>query len=399
MRLRAARVFDGERMLPGPTVVEVAGGRIVGLRPDDGRPVTTDLGDVTLLPGLIDAHSHLCFAAEDGVMQYGLPVPGPELTARIAGNARRAVDAGVTTVRDLGDLDFSVVDAAAAGDLPITVVASGPPLTVSGGHCHFLGGVVTTAADATAAVDRAAGRGAHLVKVMCTGGTGTVGSDPVRSQFNGALLRTLVAAAHDRGLAVTAHAHGRDGVVAAVAAGVDGLEHAKFWTDDGIDPDLAVVDRIAERGIWVCPTLGALPGSAPPPPAVAARAAASVTVVGLMHRAGVRLVSGSDAGIAAAKPHGVLPFSVEALVACGVDTVAALRSATGLAAMACGLPGKGYLRPGYDADLIAVDGDPSVDPAALHRLRAVWVAGTAAAGAPPQSTTPPAPNRESHDGV
>jgi imidazolonepropionase-like amidohydrolase len=248
---------------------------------------------------------------------------------------------------------------------------------VNGGHCAGLWRRLDLPPDPAAAVAELAARGARVIKVMATGGAGTPGSDPVRAQFDLATVRRVVEAAHSAGLPVTAHAHGRDGVAIAVEAGVDGLEHAKFWTAAGVRADPAVVDRIAERGIRVCPTLGALPGSAPPPPAVAARAAASAAVVLQMHRAGVTLVSGSDAGITAAKGFGVLPWSVDALVRTGVDVPTALRSATSLAAEACGFARKGRVLPGYDADLIAVDGDPVRDVAALQRVTGVWVGGTA----------------------
>jgi imidazolonepropionase-like amidohydrolase len=374
VRLRAARVFDGRELTDRPTVVEIEDGEIRAVRPAEGVAEATDLGDVTLLPGLIDAHVHLAFAGSDEA-GYGLPREPGELAERVAANAERVLDAGITAVRDLGDQDGVVLAAAAAGRLPIAVAASGPPLTTPTGHCAALWSALDLPADPAAAVPELAARGARVIKVMATGGAGTPGSDPVRAQFDLATMRRIVTAAHAAGLPVTAHAHGRDGVAIAVQAGVDGLEHAKFWTAGGIGADPAVIDTIAARGILVCPTLGALPGSAPPPPAVAGRAAESAAVVLRMHRAGVPLVSGSDAGITAAKGFDVLPFSIQALAATGVDAVTALRSATSLAAAACRFAGKGELRPGADADLLAVAGDPVRDLAALREVTSVWVGG------------------------
>ncbi len=177
-----------------------------------------------------------------------------------------------------------------------------------------------------------------------------------------------------------------------MAAGVDGMEHCSFLTDKGMsqsDEDLA---RLAEAGTAVCPTLGLAGVLVPPPNAVALLDKLGMTMeqvveigkrrVGRMHAAGVRVVSGTDGGIAAAKPHGLLPVSVAFLVEGGVSTVAALASATSLAAAACGLGDrKGQLRAGYDADLLVVEDNPVADIGALARAPAVFASGRRLSGA------------------
>ena len=177
---------------------------------------------------------------------------------------------------------------------------------------------------------------------------------------------------------MTAHAHGLPAVHMAMAAGADGIEHCSFLTDTGISQSGEDLARLAEAGTAVCPTLGMAGPLTPAPNAAALLAKHGMTMkqviemrnrrVAQMHAAGVRIVSGTDGGIGAAKPHGLLPTSAAFLVKGGVSTVAALASATALAAAACGLgDSKGRLRAGYDADLLVVDGDPAANIAALAR--------------------------------
>jgi imidazolonepropionase-like amidohydrolase len=178
----------------------------------------------------------------------------------------------------------------------------------------------------------------------------------------------------------------------AMAAGVDGIEHCSFLTDKGISQSEEDLARLAQAGTVVCPTLGTAGTLAPLPNAGALLGKLGMTMeqmvemrkrrVARMHAAGVRIVSGSDGGISAAKRHGLLPVSAAVLADGGVSTVAALASATALAADACGLGDrKGRLRAGYDADLLVVDGDPVADIGALARPTAVFAAGRRAAGA------------------
>ncbi|GAB1690779.1 amidohydrolase family protein [Krasilnikovia sp. M28-CT-15] len=382
--LRAARLFDGqsESCLARPLVIVDQGciAAVVsgGETPSDLQEY--DLGDTTLLPGLIDTHVHLGFDATLQPLESFLGGTEEELHRLMATHARRALAAGVTTIRDLGGRGFSVLDfrdAPRSGDQVVPhIVAAGPPITSPGGHCHFMGGEARGVDGIRAAVKRLIERGVDVIKVMGTGGSMTPGSDPLSVQFEFAELRMAVEVADDAGISVTVHAHARDGIRTAVRAGVHGLEHAKFWVPEGIAPDDATIHEIARRGIWVCPTLGSLPGAPPPPPAVAARLAVADDLLRDMHTAGVRLVAGSDAGIAPAKPHDVLPFTVRQMAAAaGMSNVEALRSATSRAADCCGLPAKGRLRPGADADILAVSGDPTRDLSAIHQVQAVFRAG------------------------
>jgi imidazolonepropionase-like amidohydrolase len=290
--------------------------------------------------------------------------------------------AGVTTVRDLGDQDWAVVERHRDDPLGPTVVVSGPPITTVGGHCAQMGGSATGVDQLRRAVAERAERGVDIVKVMTSGGLTTDGTDVLTPQFTLEELRAVVEEAHRLGLAVTAHAHALDAVEQCVRAGVDGIEHCSCMTSTGLRTPPALAAEIAAAGIVVCPTLGRAQGVEPPP-----RIAALMEQLGLswesrlaqvaeLRAAGVTLVSGGDSGINPVKCHGVMPFSVADLVRCGATVPEALASATGLAARACGLAGDtGLLRAGYDADVLIVEGDALTDVEALRRVRTVLSRG------------------------
>jgi imidazolonepropionase-like amidohydrolase len=397
--VRAGRAFDGERMVPGGALVLVDDGRIAGVEPGaapapEGCQVLEAPGG-TVLPGLVDAHVHLCADGTDGTLDRIGEPSADAMAAVIEQSLRRHLAAGVTTVRDLGDRRYAVLDwrsSARSGGVYPAVVAAGPPITSVGGHCANMGGEAAGAGQLRAAVRERADRGADLVKIMTSGGFQTTGTQVMRCQFTLDEVRAVVEAAHAIGLPVTAHAHGLPAVHMAMAAGADGIEHCSFLTDTGVSQSEQDLARLAHAGTGVCPTLGQAGPLVPSPNAAALLARLGMTPeqvvemvkrrVGLMHAAGVRVVSGSDGGIAAAKPHGLLPVSVAFLVDGGVSTAAALASATALAAAACGLGDKkGRLRAGYDADLLVVDGDPVADIGALARPVAVFAGGRHPAGA------------------
>ena len=302
----------------------------------------------------------------------------------------------MTAVRDLGDRRFAVLDwrssARSGSGVYPAVVAAGPPITSVGGHCAGMGGEAAGTDQLRAAVRERADRGADVVKIMTSGGFTTTGTQVMLCQFTLDEVRVVVEETHAAGLPVTAHAHGLPAVHMAMAVGADGIEHCSFLTDKGLSQSKEDLARLAQAGTAVCPTLGQAGPLTPPPNAAALLAKLGLTPeqmvemrkrrVGLMHAAGVRVVSGSDGGIAAAKPHGLLPVSVAFLVDGGVSTVAALASATALAAAACGLGDrKGRLQAGYDADLLVVDGDPVADIGALAQPVAVFAGGRRPAGA------------------
>ena len=396
--VRAGRAFDGERVVPGGALVLVQDGRIAGVEPGaapapDGCEVLEVPGG-TVLPGLVDAHVHLCADGTDGTLDRIGEPSADGMMAVIGDSLRRHLAAGVTTVRDLGDRRFVVLDwrsSTRSGGVYPAVVTAGPPITSVGGHCANMGGETAGEDQLQAAVRERVERGVDAVKIMTSGGFTTTGTQVMLCQFALEEVRVVVEEAHAAGLPVTAHAHGLPAVNMAMTADVDGIEHCSFLTDKGVSQSEEDLARLAEAGTAVCPTLGSAGSLAPPPNAAALLAKLGMTMeqvvemgkrrVGQMHAAGVRIVSGTDGGIAAAKPHGLLPVSVAFLVEGGVSTVAALASATALSADACGLGDrKGRLQAGYDADLLVVDGDPVADIGSLARPVAVFAAGRRAAG-------------------
>ena len=381
--LRAAWLFDGtgSALIPDPLVV-IDGGIIVavgsGAPAPDGADLV-DLGGAALLPGLVDTHVHLAFdASADPIAALAARSDEEALAAMIrAGQA--ALRGGVTTVRDLGDRDYLSLGLRGQPGLP-TILAAGPPVTTPAGHCHYLGGAAKpTEAGVRAAVREHVERGVDVIKIMASGGTLTPGTYQHLAQFTPELLRAAVDEAHRLGLQVTAHAHAVAAIADGVSAGADGLEHVSFWTEDSVDAPAELIQLIADRQTVVGLTVGMvpMPGLAPPP-VVRARLPLILANMKRMYEAGALMVAGSDAGIGPVKPHDVVRHAPDQLREIGIGQAEALRMLTSVAAEVIGLGHrKGRIAPGFDADILAVDGDPIADPAALHRIRAVYARGAA----------------------
>ncbi len=384
--IRARRVFDGERIVPDAEAVLIERTRIVGVAPS-GMPLpegcdVVDFPDATLLPGLIDTHVHLCGDGGHGALDRLPTFSAEEMTAVIEDSLRAHLASGVTTVRDLGDRSWAVIDWRDRNRGDTGMPTAGPPITSPGGHCWNMGGQARGVDELCRAVQHRAERGVDIVKIMASGGISTPGTDAFVPQFTIEELRAVVGAAHGAGLLVTAHAHPLTAIRDAVAAGVDAIEHGTFATETGIELPDTVVASLVESAIPVCPTLGKAWGVVLTPASLEFLRKTGLTyqvrvqTVGQLHRAGVYLVSGSDGGINPSRRHGGLPEAVIDLVAGGVCTADALASATALAAKACGVADrKGCLAADFDADLLLVDGDPLADITALRNPAAVYLRG------------------------
>jgi hypothetical protein len=210
----------------------------------------------TVLPGLIDTHVHLVAGSGVGALDRVPGLGDDELDTVITEGLRRQLAAGVTTVRDLGDLRYAVVnrrDVQRAGrtrEPEPTIVASGPPLTSVDGHCHFLGGEVANRDQISAAMREHVQRGVDVVKVMASGGMFTPGSDVMGTQFSADNMRSMVELAHDAGLPITAHAHSLAAVEQSVDAGVDCIEHCSCVTEK---------DPYSPTNLWPALPIGTSP--------------------------------------------------------------------------------------------------------------------------------------------
>ncbi len=393
--VRALHAFDGSRFLEGGATVLVDEGRIVGVEPadfpvPDGCEVASY--DGTLMPGLVDAHVHLVADASPGSLERVGSVPPEEVDGQIARSLAVQAAHGVTTVMDLGDLDYRTLafrDRATPGEPRI--VAAGPPITTPGGHCHFLGSTAATHDELRAAVAHHQERGVDVIKVMASGGFLTAGTDMFGAQYPAEDLRVIVDAAHELGLRVLAHAHSVAGIEAALAGGVDGIEHFSGIAPGGPGLTDDLLDRVAAAGVVVDPTMGfdaTLMARMPPPPPQVAETMAALGMdmpamlaqryvdVGRMRERGVRVVPGVDSGAMPLKAHGNAWIAVTDLVTGGWPVGEALAAGTSGAADACGVGDvTGRLAVGYDADLLVADGDLAADPSGLGRRQAVLVRG------------------------
>ena len=384
--IRGDRLFDGvaDHYL-AHAVVLVDQGAIVAVETlaDARRGVeVVDLGDVTLLPGLIDSHSHLVLDANNDPVGHITNSEDDDVLEHCRAAAKAALRAGITTVRDLGDRGYLTLklreELKADPSTGPELLVAGPPITPSGGHCWFLGGEADGIDGIRQAVRDHAARGVDLIKVMVTGGEITPGSVPYLSQYGPDELRAIAEEAHALGLRVTGHAHGAQGVADAVAAGFDGIEHATFMTAKGVHQDPDLFNVMAARRVFVSVPVASTAAQPSPPPgsSVAKRFKAILAGLQTMRAAGVAITVSSDAGIAATKPHEVLPHGVAQIARNGFNTAEALRAVTSVAAESCGLGNrKGRIAQGYDADLLAVRGDPLTDPTDLRNVAAVFRAG------------------------
>ncbi len=384
------------RVLRDKTLV-VRGGRITEIRDGFvGEGDVVDLRTAFVLPGLIDSHVHI--TSENGPTSRLDEVTKSSAEQAMDGAmyARRTLEAGFTTVADLGadnDAIFALRKAIASGQVVgPRIVASGNSISVHGGHGDANGfrrdvnlllrgpGVCSGPDDCRRAVREQVQSGADVIKITATGGVLSNTAAGLAQQFSQAELDAIVDAAHAMGRRVTAHAHGGDGIVSFMKAGGDSIEHGTYLDPEGIRlmkgrgaylvPTLMAGDfvaREAERpGTWMTPAQQAKAREAGPKMLDMARRA---------HAGGVRIAFGTDTGVSA---HGQNAGEFALLVRAGMSPIDAIRSATVVAAEHLRQADIGTLAPGRAADLIAVSGDPLTDVTELERVRFVMKAGEVA---------------------
>ena len=350
---------------------------------------TLDLPDATLLPGLIDMHTHLTF--ELSSLSYeGLKISTAREALHGARNARRTLEAGFTTVRNLGAKDYADIalrDAINDGDvIGPRIVASGPALGITGGHCdenllppafHFQGeGVADGIEGVQHKVREVIKYGADVIKICATGGVLSKGDDPNASQYTLEEMKAIVADAHRLGRKVAAHAHGAEGVRWASEAGVDSIEHGHLMDD-------AAIATLKKNGTYLVPTLflgeymekNMDRSDVPEYSKQKMRdvIAAMRKNTGKAFAAGVKVAFGTDAAV---YPHGLNAGEFHVYVQLGMRPLAAIQTAT---INASDLLGPKYLvgslEPGKWADIVAVDGDPTKDVTILEHVKFVMKSG------------------------
>jgi imidazolonepropionase-like amidohydrolase len=372
--------------------IVLAGGAIADVLPADVIVHAEEVHEFPgcwILPGLIDTHCHLALPGDGRDVDSYLEEGRADLQLAVAArNAESALLGGVTTVRDLGspgDVAFRLRSAVTRGLFRAPrLVLSGPVLTETGGHGHRFGIEVDSPAEIRKVIRRLRKDGADVIKVMASGGS-TPGTSRWRASFGAEEMKVLVQEAHARGLPVTAHASCPQAIENALRAGVDGLEHANFWIDAELHSEVRfdLLSEMAVRGVHVAPTLQTsyrilnVPGLLSPEEHQQRRRILDDAYEGFaqMLDQGVSLVAGSDAGFLVTR-FDELWLGLKIMVDCGMSPLEALRSATTRAARAIGLSGViGAIAPGYQADLLVVEGDPLRDVTALSRVRAVFQAG------------------------
>jgi imidazolonepropionase-like amidohydrolase len=385
-------VRSGKTLADQAIVIEA--GKIVSVGPfSQARRASgdrlIDLSTATVLPGLTDAHTHLTGNPQDaGPQALGISLPRATLTG--ARNARITLEAGFTTVRNVGAEGYSDValrDAIDAGDVPgPRMLVSGPPLGITGGHCdenflpfdfHYSAeGVADGVEGVQHKVRETIKYGADLIKICATGGVLSHGDNPQASQYTLEEMKAIVADAHRLGRKVAAHAHGAQGILWASQAGVDSIEHGSYIDD-------AAIAEMKKDGTYLVPTLyladwfleHAEQVHVPPEMIAKGRTVMAAARKNVAHAfaSGVKVAFGTDAAV---YPHGLNAHEFAVMVKLGMSPLQSIQAATINAADLLGWSDKiGALEPGKWGDIIAVDGDPLLDVTTLEHVKFVMKGG------------------------
>jgi len=397
--IRASRLIDGsgQPAIADGVVVSVDGViTAAGAAQDVNIPTGAgvlphDYPGGTLLPGLIDCHTHLLFSASDTALDDAIHDTDETLLLRGLANAQAELRCGVTTLRDCGGRGFLTLalrDGIKRGlVVGPRILAAAMPITTTGGHLNFCGLEADGVHEVTKATRRLCKGGVDFIKVMATGGGMTPGTNARAPQFTVEELSAIVAEAHRLGgRHVAAHCHATQGIRNAVEAGIRTIEHCSWLHPlEGLEFDPRVVQRMVERGVYVTLTMGSERAAIKLADQLTEAQRRSVehydAHFDLLRRTvqgGVRFIAASDAGVSRTF-FGEYPLTLEVMVSrLDIAPMEALRATTGRAAEALGIADQvGTLAPGRRADAVVVEGDPLTDIRALRQVHAVYRDGAA----------------------
>ncbi len=372
--IRVGRLIDGTGAEPRRDVVLTIDNGVITHVSETGamqRGPVLDLGEYTVLPGLINMHTHTVLPGDGTPFAEWMELPDELLLLQAHRNVLTALESGVTTIRDCGGkgvLTFRLREAIRKGIVAgPRLVLSGRPLTITGGHCRYFGGEVDGPDEMRQAARQLLKEGADFIKIMAAGG-GTVGTYSQFPSFDVDELRAAIHEAHKIGKLASCHCIATESITNAVEAGTDHIEHCSFMAPDTSQQyDEQVAHRVAEAGVCVTPTLQVM--------AEGKMAQGNLTNVRHLHDLGVPIVAGNDAGW---RTTGFGDFyrELELLAEAGLTPLEAIHAATGRAADACQLAGiTGTIAVGCAADLLAVSGDPLTHLDALAAPTLVMQAG------------------------
>jgi imidazolonepropionase-like amidohydrolase len=378
---------------PAAQTIVVTGDRITAVAPTASTPKQSgdteiDLAKYTVMPGLIDVHTHLTMANNFDPYWELTMTPAKEAIIGVE-NAKVTLEAGFTTVRNVGANDYSDValrDEINAGRIPGPhMQVSGPAIGITGGHTdenllpyeyHVHGeGVADGVPGVQHQVRENIKYGADLIKIASTGGVLSKGDDPQASQFTKEELVAIVADAHRLGRKVASHAHGAQGILWASEAGVDSIEHGTYINDE-------CIAAMKQHGTYFVPTAYLIDwvqqyGHLPALYEQKMKDVSAVEKTNAIHaiKAGVKVALGTDAAV---YPHGLNAHEVDVYVnQFGMSPLAGIQTGTINAADLMGWTDKvGTVEPGKYADIIAIDGDPLKDVKILQHVSFVMKSGT-----------------------